>query len=531
MLLDEGRRYEALIFLTGAVVLSLEVLSSRMMTPYFGVSLYIWTGILSITLTFLAIGYHLGGRVSHRYKTGVLELLFLAAPIASAASIALACALYPALFPELADIDLVFGSFVGAILLLALPLVGLSAMNPVLIALVRSAQVRGDAGAGRIFFVSTLGSVAGVLLTAFVFIPNITNYRASLLLSLTLCATVAVFAFQSVTLSRSNKLRLYAGCIAVALLSALLMLGQMRYLNVISSDPNRLYEFDVRAEYTSIFGNVKVVEIRPRIGTDISILAYIQDGLIQNRTTLDGVSVSMYTHVLQALAHAFAPDAKKAVVLGLGAGIVPRHFKHDGLAVSVVEINADALKAATQFFRFDPNGIALHWEDARTFVRRCRNTHDIAVVDLFHGDNTPDYLMTVEFFRDLNVCLRTGGVVIMNTLLDRRNEQPMRHLLATVASAFDRVFEFRSPGGNAFIVATNGNSPEKIALDSADVPASLLAAIEQTLLSGRSVRQQDLIGYQAITDDHNVFSVLYADTEIALRRSLARFLPPHILIN
>ena len=119
----------------------------------------------------------------------------------------------------------------------------------------------------------------------------------------------------------------------------------------------------------------------------------------------------------------------------------------------------------------------------------------------------------------------------MNTLLDRRNEQPNRRLLATVASAFDRVFEFRSPGGNAFIVATNGNSPEKIALDSADVPASLLVTINQTLLSGRSVRQQDLIGYQAVTDDHNVFSVLYADTEIALRRSLVRYLPPHVLIN
>ena len=49
-------KFEALIFATGAVILSLEVLASRIMTPYFGVSLYIWSGILSITLTFLAIG-------------------------------------------------------------------------------------------------------------------------------------------------------------------------------------------------------------------------------------------------------------------------------------------------------------------------------------------------------------------------------------------------------------------------------------------------------------------------------------------
>ncbi len=60
------RRYEVLIFITGSVTLSLEVLASRIMTPYFGVSLYIWSGILSSTLTFLAIGYHFGGRLSRR---------------------------------------------------------------------------------------------------------------------------------------------------------------------------------------------------------------------------------------------------------------------------------------------------------------------------------------------------------------------------------------------------------------------------------------------------------------------------------
>ena len=44
-------------FVSGGAVLALELLASRIMTPYFGVSLYIWTGILSITLVALALGY------------------------------------------------------------------------------------------------------------------------------------------------------------------------------------------------------------------------------------------------------------------------------------------------------------------------------------------------------------------------------------------------------------------------------------------------------------------------------------------
>ncbi|UCG48633.1 MAG: ATP-binding protein, partial [Phycisphaerales bacterium] len=106
------------------------------------------------------------------------------------------------LFPALSSASLVLGSFAGGFLLLALPLTALSAMNPVLIALQRHRRSRGDGGAGRIFFISTVGSVAGVLVTAFVFIPNMTNYRASLLLGLALCAAVALLAFRSRALTR-----------------------------------------------------------------------------------------------------------------------------------------------------------------------------------------------------------------------------------------------------------------------------------------------------------------------------------------
>src|SRR5687768_14370239 len=54
----------AILFVTGGAILALELLASRIMTPYFGVSLYIWTGILSITLVALALGYWAGGRLA-----------------------------------------------------------------------------------------------------------------------------------------------------------------------------------------------------------------------------------------------------------------------------------------------------------------------------------------------------------------------------------------------------------------------------------------------------------------------------------
>src|SRR4030043_1150928 len=127
------KHYEALIFITGAVTLSLEVLASRIMTPYFGVSLYIWAGILSITLIFLALGYQLGGQMSQRRGKEALPLSLLSAPLWAALSIVVAAAIYPVVFPWLSTPNLIMASFLGGTILLALPLVVLSAMNPLLI--------------------------------------------------------------------------------------------------------------------------------------------------------------------------------------------------------------------------------------------------------------------------------------------------------------------------------------------------------------------------------------------------------------
>src|SRR5512134_2455134 len=160
----------AILFLSGASVLALELLASRIMTPYFGVSLYIWTGILSITLIALALGYWAGGRFAAGRRAGNiarLTLLFGLMPAAASFAIAAACLAYPWLFPKLAGADLVLGAFLACLVLLFVPLAAASAMNPLLVAilLARGGARPGDAGAGKVFFVSTLGSVAGVLAT------------------------------------------------------------------------------------------------------------------------------------------------------------------------------------------------------------------------------------------------------------------------------------------------------------------------------------------------------------------------------
>ena len=165
----------AIIFISGGAILALELLASRIMTPYFGVSLHIWTGILSITLIALALGYWWGGRLASAGRAdgaGTARLLRLYATMPAIAAIAVmaACLVYPYAFAPLARASLLGGAFAACMVLLFVPLVAASAMNPLLVAILLEREKTGrtgDAGAGKVFFVSTIGSVAGVIVTAF----------------------------------------------------------------------------------------------------------------------------------------------------------------------------------------------------------------------------------------------------------------------------------------------------------------------------------------------------------------------------
>src|SRR6476620_5356527 len=102
----------ATLFVSGGAILALELLASRIMTPYFGVSLYIWTGILSITLVSLALGYWAGGKLASAAANSARVLqLFVLMPAIAALGVVAACAIYPHTFSDLATWSLIGGAF------------------------------------------------------------------------------------------------------------------------------------------------------------------------------------------------------------------------------------------------------------------------------------------------------------------------------------------------------------------------------------------------------------------------------------
>lgn len=529
----------AIIFTSGGAVLALELLASRIMTPYFGVSLYIWTGILSITLVSLALGYWAGGRFANSGRDLTLERLsqaFALMPAIASIAIVAACLAYPLLFARLAGWSLVLGAFFACLILLLLPLVATAAMNPLLVAIAlrRADRQAGDAGAGRVFFVSTIGSVAGVLITAFAMIPLVSNFTATLLVALAL-SLLSLVAAAAPSIRLAARKAVGATALAAASASVLLLWQADAYTGRAEPVSYAGRSWQVETSHGSLFGTVKILRSAPD-GNGQFLRIYFQDGMLQNTVDSAGRSMSFYTYALEALGLAYRPDLRSALVLGLGAGIVPMRLAQRGAEVDVVEIDPVSLRVAREFFNFDPVRARVHHADARTFLRDCPRRFDVVVVDLFHGDGTPDYLVTREFFRDLRQCLAANGVAVFNTFADLQRPVAYAHLLATLRSELPHLALYRPdwPGAvhiNSFVVAGAEPlpAPARITLD--HVPERHNASLWEMLAKPLPPDSVPFAQGRIVTDARNAASYDMATTQLVYRRAVVQALPPQLLLN
>ena len=156
------------VFLTGAAVMVIELLGTRLIAPFYGASLYVWTSLISVTLIALALGYYLGGIWADRARSGLSFII---------AAAGLLTLIIPWLTgPVLLATDplgLRLGSFVSTLILFSPSLVMLGMIGPFAVKLSTSALTNVGASTGSIYAVSTVGSVIGTLFLGFYLFPLI----------------------------------------------------------------------------------------------------------------------------------------------------------------------------------------------------------------------------------------------------------------------------------------------------------------------------------------------------------------------
>ena len=150
----------------GAVVMSLEILSSNLMSPYFGGSIYIWGSIISSFMVHFSVGYVAGGYLSRRYpRISVLAVFLFVGSLWVVGIPTFYKPVCELVSDRIADVRL--GSLVAMNLIFFLPVSIMAMVSPYIIGITVSWRRQSWLTGGMVLFVSTVGSFFGTNITAF----------------------------------------------------------------------------------------------------------------------------------------------------------------------------------------------------------------------------------------------------------------------------------------------------------------------------------------------------------------------------
>jgi len=418
-----------LVFWGGLVTLGVELAASRLLAPYFGTSLMVWSCLIGLILVSLSAGYLVGGHLADRFPS--LQALCLLTCLAALSVGLVPFVARPVLtFALKSFIDLRLGIYLatlaGVLLLLAVPMMLLGTVVPYAVRLATRDVSESGRVAGRLIAWSTLGSFVGALLPVMVLIPAWGTRLTFVFFSLSLALMAGVGA------ARASGARAVIPPLCVA---ALVLTGQS-----LSRAARIKPGEQVLAEKESAYQYLRVTE---------------NDGGWRRLEVNEGVVTHSKYHPKAvftggewdyfAAAPFFNPapfDPRSAsrrwALLGLGGGtscrIVtetygPVHF--DG-----VEPDPEVVRLGREFFGMTMTNLHVHVLDARAWLNIHTQRYDVIGVDAYRQPYVPFELCTVEFLETVRERLAPHGVVVMNVA---RTEDDLR-LVEAMASTARRVF-------------------------------------------------------------------------------------------
>jgi spermidine synthase len=417
----EARRAQitltVLVFSAGAGSLATEIGAARLLAPYFGNSTIVWANVIGLVLASLALGYWLGGRLADRRPNPrLLGGLVLVAGLAVAA---IPFVSRPFLDRAVEGIDelsvgAAVGSFFGVLLLFAPPVILLGMVAPFAIRLAVSDVASAGSVAGRLYAVSTVGSLVGTFASALVTIPLIGTQR-------TLLGSACLIALSGALLLGTRWLLVAAGVAALVAIPP----------GAVKAKAGLLYEDESRYQF------IQVVE------RDDARRLYLDEGIAVHsiwrpNTVLTGGVWDMFLTVPPLLGR----PVESVAILGNAGGTTARAFGvfYPQARIDGVEIDPDVTKAGRRYLGLDDNPrLEVHTADARPFLRSREDRYDLIFVDAYRPPYVPFYLATQEFFELVRERLRPGGIIALNVAMVPGDERLVDGVGGTLAAEFPTV--------------------------------------------------------------------------------------------
>lgn len=444
------------VFLTGAIVLVVEIVAARILAPFFGNTIFSYSSIISVILAALSFGYYWGGRLSEkRPEEKIFYTLILIAGIFVLAINFLTSAL---LSPISGSLSLISGPLIASIILFFAPGLLLGTLSPFCIKLQTLRFQSAEVGkiSGEVFFWSTLGSILGSLSAGFFLIPSFGVRNIIYALGLILITIGFI--------GRRRKIEIKN----LVLLTIVLIFSSLIGFPNPRTKPGVVYEAEGRYERLQIYdatlpGGHPARFLKSELNNSSAIY------LDSNDMVFD------YTKYYE-LYKFFKPNPKEILVLGAGTYTIPQAYLQNlsEVAIDVVDIEPSLLDLTQKYFRLEKNPhLKTHTADGRKFLAKSEKQYDIIVSDLYLSVySIPTHVMTKEYFDLCFSHLSENGVFIANLIGDiyEGKNSLVLSALATIKNVFPNSYFFAvsSPknSGVQNIIALGVKSKEKIGFSS-----------------------------------------------------------------
>jgi spermidine synthase len=477
-----------LVFVAGAATLAAELTGARLLAPWFGASNLVWANVIGLTLIYLSLGYWLGGKVADRYPSA--RLLGGVVIVAAVSVAILPLALTPVFqVAQRAFADLSAGafvaSFVGTMLMFLVPITLLGMVSPWAIRLtVTDIQTAGSVS-GRLYAISTVGSIIGTFLPVLVLIPAIGTRR-------TLIAIAAVLALSAVPLLGTRA-------IAVpVVLAGMLALP----VGTIKAEPGETVLFEAESPY-------QYVQVSEQADGD-RILRLNEGWALHSTLRADrGALVGGYWDAFLTLPLLTGGPGSRIAILGNAGGTTARALRltWPDVRVDGVEIDPVVTEAGNRFFDMAGDTLTTHEADARFWLAGDRGPFDAVIVDAYRQPYIPFHLSTQEFFREVQKRLTADGMVAINVGTPPGEDAVVDRIAATMRSVFPTVMEARYGDFNSVLLGfarplTVAGARARLALSTGDIAqaARVLTPLLREVPPGGEVFTDDHAPVEQMTD-------------------------------
>jgi len=434
-------------FICGMAVMAVELSAARLLAPYFGNSLYVWTNVIGLIMVALAAGYYFGGRLADKNPR---REVYFALILLTGFWTVLIPFFSPLLFEQLTTgfsnlaLAVKWGSFFAVTFLFALPMFLLGMIVPFTVKMVIQNVAKVGSLSGKISTVSTLGSLVGTFLPAFLLIPVFGTTKTFIFIGL-LLIFLAAFGLRKWWV----------------FILATLGLGLFWLVPPVYANDAVIYAKDSPYGYifvTEDAEGVRRLHIDNPLGTQS----------IYNPASV--LPEEHYYYSYFGVLPSMIEEPKTVLILGHAGGSFTRIFNtyYPELEITGVEIDPAVTRIAEEYMGLSDATVNIVHADARTFLLNTEEQYDLILIDTYHASNIPAHLATQEFYALAASHLDEDGILALNAASD---EGPfLNALAATLASQFEFAAYLNIPDSfNAMIIGSNKafdfytDSPEDLA--------------------------------------------------------------------